>query len=236
MNKITLLTLILILLTIYHCNGETISCNAKNTGSCKCSNDRSGETCILDCASEDRCQDGKLKCRSGDSCIIDCSAKAACSGNAVIDASKAVDVTVICGNEDSCKGNTEIICGTGICTIECSESTSCEDTTIDATDSSQFICTPNSNCRQAAQILTPAPRPAAFEIQRGVNETLFEPPIIDLTSNGASLTLYTRLCKYSVKDSAGLLYIRMTRYCYCTDEINDSTCSIPGPTLLTKGN
>eukprot|EP01084_Bolivina_argentea_P285968 490494_1 len=76
----------------------------------------------------------------------------------------------------------------------------------------------------------------SFEIERGVNEPLIEPPIIDLTSDGASTTIYTRLCKHSVTNSAGLLYIRMTRYCYCTHESDDSSCSIPGPTLFTKGN
>eukprot|EP01084_Bolivina_argentea_P123638 219110_1 len=225
-----MLTLIILLLHIYHSNAETILCDAKNTGSCKCNKEISGETCTLDCTSNDVCQDGKLKCRSGDNCIIDCSANSACSGSTIIDANGAIDVTVICGNEDSCKGSTHITCGTGICTIECSQSTSCEDITIDATDAWEFTCTPTSNCQQATQILTP------FVIQRGVNEALIEPPIIDLTNDGASLILYTRLCKYIVTDSAGLLYIRMTRYCYCTDEFDDSTCSIPGPTLLTKGN
>eukprot|EP01083_Nonionella_stella_P203686 743056_1 len=75
----------------------------------------------------------------------------------------------------------------------------------------------------------------AYEITRGVGEPLYEPPRIDLTSNGARLTLYVRLCKYSVTDN-GFLYLRMTRFCYCTSRYEDASCSYPGPTLILKGN
>eukprot|EP01084_Bolivina_argentea_P284858 488311_1 len=76
----------------------------------------------------------------------------------------------------------------------------------------------------------------AYEITRGVGEPLYEPQRIDLTVTGAKLTLYVRLCKYSVVDNNGLLYIRMTRLCYCTDAYSDESCSYPGPTLITKGD
>ncbi len=80
--------------------------------------------------------------------------------------------------------------------------------------------------------------PTSSEIQHGVNEPLEEPPVFDLTTDGASLTLYTRLCQHSVidKNDGDKLYVRMTRYCYCTHQTDDDSCSVPGPTILTKPN
>eukprot|EP01084_Bolivina_argentea_P284856 488307_1 len=75
-----------------------------------------------------------------------------------------------------------------------------------------------------------------YEIMYGVNEALYEPERIDLSYSGAKLTLYVRLCKYSVTGKDAFLYIRMTRFCYCTSRYEDASCSYPGPTLILKGN
>eukprot|EP01084_Bolivina_argentea_P089318 161175_1 len=65
----------------------------------------------------------------------------------------------------------------------------------------------------------------------GINETLYEPPRINLKDTGSTLKLYVRLCNYNVSDDDGTLYISMTRYCYCTHEYDDNLCYFPGPTL-----
>eukprot|EP00483_Globobulimina_turgida_P008068 UN08084 len=143
MQNIFTLSLV-ISLTI--CNAETISgCG----GTCTCNAAFANETCIFDCSTADSCKDATLECGEGDICIVDCSGDSGCSGNAQIIGTDAIDVIVFCSNEDSCKGNTNILCGTGVCQVTCSNSTSCEDATINAATAAEFSCSPVENCNAA---------------------------------------------------------------------------------------
>ena len=66
------------------------------------------------------------------------------------------------------------------------------------------------------------------------NDYLIEQEIIDLTTDGSSVTLYVRYCETSVMDG-GITIVNMTKYCYCTEStLLDplaTSCSVPGPTL-----
>eukprot|EP01084_Bolivina_argentea_P005918 11186_1 len=97
---------LLISIIAFTTKGETIYCDAKGSV-CTCDSFITGETCYLDCAREDACQDA---------CVIDCTGEDGCGGNAKIMGSEATELTIICGDEASCKG-----CGgisviiTGLC-------------------------------------------------------------------------------------------------------------------------
>ena len=67
-------------------------------------------------------------------------------------------------------------------------------------------------------------RCVSSKIIHNVGDDLFEPPQIDLSPDGSSVTLHVRLCEWSI--------VNMTRYCYCIDSVNDNSCSVPGPTLI----
>ena len=68
-------------------------------------------------------------------------------------------------------------------------------------------------------------------------QSIVEADRINLTTSGSSVTLFVRLCCWSlIDDDDGSLIVNMTRYCYCTDEEDDNSCSFPGPTLEMKGN
>lgn len=73
------------------------------------------------------------------------------------------------------------------------------------------------------------------KIIHNLDEYLKEPPIIDLTSDGAEVTLYVRLCEWSSMNGSQTI-LNMTRYCYCEqselDDPDADSCSMPGPTLV----
>lgn len=62
------------------------------------------------------------------------------------------------------------------------------------------------------------------------------PNNIDLTGDGNNVSLYVRLCPWTLLDEGGDWVINMTRHCYCTHskfiDPDHETCSLPGPTLL----
>eukprot|EP01084_Bolivina_argentea_P027388 50922_1 len=128
--------------------GETIHCDAKGS-ICICDSSITGETCYLDCAREDACKDAQIQCRQDDPCVIDCTGEDGCASNAKIIGTGATEVTIICGDESSCKGNTEIYCGVGHCHIVCIQDDSCQDTLIYANTASSFQCLPASYCQEA---------------------------------------------------------------------------------------
>eukprot|EP01084_Bolivina_argentea_P005917 11185_1 len=130
---------LLISIIAFTTKGETIYCDAKGSV-CTCDSFITGETCYLDCAREDACQDA---------CVIDCTGEDGCGGNAKIMGSEATELTIICGDEASCKGNTEIYCGIGHCHILCTQYDSCEDTSIYTNTASSFECLPLSHCQEA---------------------------------------------------------------------------------------
>ena len=99
-------------------DGEIRFCSSN--GSCICSND---ELCNLKCTGKDMCKDSHLECRIGFPCIIECDSNKeenACEG-AIIDASMATDVYLLCTDTQSCL-NTRITCGSGRCDVLCSGS------------------------------------------------------------------------------------------------------------------
>merc|ERR1719333_2103469 len=105
--------LILFLLLSNPTSSQVVKCK----GNCVCPSGAAfiGQECTLQCTGSDSCKDKKLVCREGDVCNIKCVGDSVCSGNTVVDGSKASDVNVLCSGSDSCKGNTKILCGTGDC-------------------------------------------------------------------------------------------------------------------------
>eukprot|EP00483_Globobulimina_turgida_P002662 UN02667 len=95
---------------------------------------------LIRCHGKDSCKDYTKRCRTGEKCRIECFGESACSGNTVLDGSKATVVKFLCTGKDSCKGNTVMKCGTGKCVLKCAQPTSCEDATIYCGAASSFVC------------------------------------------------------------------------------------------------
>ena len=73
------------------------------------------------------CEQSLLVCRPGDPCRVSCGGQSSCSDGTRINGLLASDVSVTCSNEDSCKSNIFIQCGTGDCVLECYGRQSCSD-------------------------------------------------------------------------------------------------------------
>jgi hypothetical protein len=115
-----------------------VSCSGG--GGCGCPD--GAKQCTLNAAGKDAAKDGTLSCGSSADCTIDCVGDSACAGNTEILADDATaTLTVRCDGKDACKGNTLIDCGSvALCSLICTDETSCEDTTVDASKAKQFEC------------------------------------------------------------------------------------------------
>merc|ERR1719229_272692 len=115
----TLCTFIFLASTIA---GEVIRCSG---GDCACDANTKGEACVLDCSIDDICKGQNLMCRPDDVCYIQCSAKSSCSAGTTIYGNGATDVQVACIAQDACIDSGAIYCGSGDCSLSCTDSTSC---------------------------------------------------------------------------------------------------------------
>ena len=88
---------------------------------------------------EDACKSAEIHC--GKSwCGINCNKKSSC-GDVIIDGESAYQVDVKCDDEDSCKGNTQIICPAdgAPCNIQCNNPTACEG--LEVINDDNCVCT-----------------------------------------------------------------------------------------------
>ena len=80
---------------------------------------------------------------------------------------------------------------------------------------------------------------SSSKIIQNTDEYLQAPPVIDLTQDGSTTTLYVRLCEWSSMNGTFTI-LNMTRYCYCRKSSSSDpegySCSVPGPTLLMHDN
>eukprot|EP01084_Bolivina_argentea_P282716 484002_1 len=97
----------------------------------------------IDCFGTQSCKDDTKTCNSGEPCDITCdgtsNGEQACQ-DATLNGSSATNVTLDCIHKQDCQGS-ELICGTGICSIHCHTNThpdhveQCKFTTVDCAES-----------------------------------------------------------------------------------------------------
>jgi len=155
-------------------------------GDCECPD--GAKQCTLS-AVKDAAKDATLSCGSSAQCTVNCVGESACAGDTEILADGATaKLTVRCYGKDACKGDTLIDCGSvKLCSLTCTDETSCDNIIVDASKASFFECT--GLCNAIGRIKTSAAAKSVGALAEGITadgeaeDEQIEPTVLQLQGN-----------------------------------------------------
>ena len=135
-----------------------LDCEGQSCSSLQCNPDI---PCIIQCDTEDdpsstSCSEANISGQSSSSLNLYCKSESSCT-NAIIHCPVNGDCDIDCTsphlNDTNTCSKLHLICGSGLCQIDCSGGSKCDNITVNTSSASSFECIGNNNDCQAA----PAP-------------------------------------------------------------------------------